>query len=99
MVAVISEVEIANNSVETVKQVFCDRPRKIDSTQGLLHLEVTYPQDKPTEIWLLVCWISQATYQIWYRNHQYHEAHKLMPNDMELVPDFIETHLFEQTCE
>lgn len=99
MIAVISKFEIANDTVEAVKQAFRDRPRKVDNAQGFLRLEVICPQDKPAEIWLLTWWIDQEAYQAWYRGHQYHEVHKMMPKGMKLVPDSTEIRLFEHICE
>lgn len=99
MIVVISKFEISNHTEQAVKQAFRQRPHKVDEAAGFVRLEVLCPQDNPAEIWLLTYWADAAAYQAWYRSHQYHEVHQMMPKDMKLVPNSTEIRLLEYICE
>ncbi|WP_207433642.1 antibiotic biosynthesis monooxygenase family protein [Sabulibacter ruber] len=90
----ISTFTIANDTEESVKEAFRNRPHMVDDAPGFLKLEVLSPQDNPKEIWLKTYWQDEESFKTWYKSHQYHDAHKGIPKETKLVPGSVRVRYF-----
>lgn len=96
--AVVSQFTVANSMTETVKTAFRQRLRQVEHAPGFVRLDVLSPLDCPDEIWLLTFWRDEASFQSWYRSHDYHQAHKGIPKGLKLVPGRTLIRHFEHVC-
>ena len=99
MFTVISKFEVAGGGQEAVKDAFRNRPHMVEQAQGFLRLDVISPLDKCEEVWLITHWQDQSSYDVWYRSHEYHKVHEMMPKGMKLIPGSTEIRLFEYVCD
>ena len=81
-----SRFAIANGMESEVREAFRARPRKVDSVDGFIRMEVLSPRDAPEEIWLLTYWRDEPSFHAWHRSHLYSESHAGIPRGLKLKP-------------
>ncbi|WP_242916106.1 antibiotic biosynthesis monooxygenase family protein [Pontibacter liquoris] len=95
MFIALSTFTIANGLVAEVREAFVNRPHMVDNAPGFVRMEVLSPQENPNEIWLMTFWEDQPSFQVWYKSHQYQDAHKGIPAGLRLVPGSTKVQYFD----
>lgn len=98
MFVALSRFVVANGMTDEVKKAFAERPHLVDGAPGFVRMEVLSPLDQPDEIWLMTFWDDEASFKAWHRGHQFHDAHRGIPQGLKLVPRSTELRYFEHVA-
>ena len=87
MFIAMSRFEVANGLEQEACEAFKNRPHLVDDVAGFIRMEVMRPLEEPQQFWLMTWWTDEASWNTWYRSHQYKDSHSGIPSGLKLLPE------------
>jgi len=79
-----------------VREAFINRPQMVDQAPGFQRMEVFASRENPNEFWLMTHWDDEASFNVWYDSHKYHDSHAGIPKGVKLVPKSVWVKYFDK---
>jgi heme-degrading monooxygenase HmoA len=83
VIVAISRFAVKNGMEAEVRAAFEDRPRRVETAEGFLGMEVFQDGASFT---LLTRWLDEPSYRAWHESPEHHASHALIPRGLKLDP-------------